>query len=349
MNILIDINHPAHIHYFRNFSSVMEHYGHSTLFVSRNKDIEHKLLELYDIPYLSRGKGSNGKIGKSLYMLYAFYKIYQIAKKFKPDIFLNFLHPYPSQVAKYLRKTSLVFSDSEHAKLHHQLTVPYATKIFTPECYNIDLGEKQQRFKGYMELAYLHPNYYKPDPGILNILGVKPSEKFVIVRFVSWQAVHDLGQGGLSLELKRKAVSELSKHARVFISAEGELPADLEKFRIKIPLNKMHDAIFYSSLFFGESGTMASEAAVLGTPAIFINSIRLGYLEDQESKYGLVFNFRHSQKEQENALEKAMEIVQEDNGRERYKKLRENLLSDCLDTTQFMVNEVLKYEKVATF
>ena len=345
MKILIDINHPAHVHYFRNFYSIMKAKGHEILFVSRNKEIEHRLLNLYHIPFVSRGKGQNGKISKFIYLVYADLKILLLALNFKPDLFLNFLHPYPSHVAKLLNKVSLVFSDSEHAKLHHQLTVPFATKVLTPSCYRIDLGKKHIRFNGYMELAYLHPNYFKPDPSILTILNVKEDDKFVIVRFVSWAAAHDFGHAGMSLVNKRKAVLELSKYATVFISSEGILPDDLEKYRIKIPFDKMHDALYYSALLFGESATMASEAAVLGTPSLFINSNGCGYTDEEESKYHLVNNFTESEEDQEKALQKALEIIQEKNGKEKYDTYRQSLLSDCIDTTAFMVNEVLKYEK----
>ncbi|MBK0401916.1 DUF354 domain-containing protein [Adhaeribacter sp. BT258] len=345
MKVLIDINHPAHVHYFRNFFKLMTQMGHEIMFVSRNKEIEHTLLDSYNIPYIDRGKGKNGKFSKFLYLLYADVKIWAIARKFKPDVFLNFLHPYPSQVANFLRKTSLVFSDTEHASLHHKLTVPYASKIFTPACYSLDLGKKQCRFNSYMEVAYLHPNYFKPDPAVLEMLGVKETEKFVIVRFVSWAAVHDFGQAGITMENKRRTVQELSRHAKVFISSEGELPEDLEKHRIRIPFHKMHDALYYSALLFGESGTMASEAAILGTPAIFLNSNRLGYLDEQEKKYALVFNFRESAQDQESAIQKALTIIQEENGKEKYRRQSQHLLDECIDTTQFMVNEVLKYDK----
>src|SRR5690554_1938305 len=191
MRIIIDINHPAHIHYFRNFFKIAKSEGHEVLFVSRNKEITHQLLDLYGIPYIGRGKGYDGKIGKFLYMLYADWLLFKIAKKFKPDLFLNFLHPYPSQVARLIGVPSFVFSDTEHARLHHKLTVPFATKIFTPACYRIDLGKKQHRFRSYMELCYLHPNYYTPNNDILSVLGIEGGERYAIVRFVSWGAVHD--------------------------------------------------------------------------------------------------------------------------------------------------------------
>lgn len=345
MKILIDINHPAHVHYFRNFYKIMTGRGHEIIVVSRNKEIEHKLLDYYQIPYINRGKGKEGKIGKFVYLAYADLKLLLISLKFRPDVYLNFLHPYPSQVAKLLGKTSLVFSDSEHAKLHHQLTVPFASKIFTPACYRIDLGQKHVRFKSYMELSYLHPNYFKPNPDILEYLGVKQGERYVIVRFVSWAAAHDFGHMGISMENKRKAVFEMAKLARVFISSEKELPEDLKPFQIKIPLHKIHDALYYSTLLFGESGTMTSEAAVLGTTAIFLNDNGLGYTDEEEKKYGLVYNFTESPEHQTDAIEKAIELLQNPNLKEENVQKRERLLRDTIDTTQFMIEQVGCFSK----
>lgn len=319
--------------------------GHDVFVVSRNKEMEHALLNLYGIPYITRGKGKSGYISKLLYLVYADAKLLWISKKHRIDLFLNFLHPYPSQVAKMLGKVSLVFGDTEHAKLHHKLTLPYATKIFTPGCYKTDLGVKQTRFKSYMELAYLHPKYFTPNPSVLKLLGVSETEKYVIVRFVSWQAVHDFGFSGLTLKNKIEAVDKLSRYAKIFISSEGPLPAHFEKYRLNIPFNKMHDVLYYSALSFGESGTMSSEAAVLGTPSVYINSNDLGYLNEQEHKYGLVYNFSNTEQDQKAAIDKALEILSvEDPKREFYKK-REQLLKDCIDTTEFMIEEVLKYNK----
>ena len=345
MKILIDINHPAHVHYFRNFHAIMTEMGHEILVVSRNKEIEHRLLHLYGIPFIDRGRGKAGKYSKLLYLVYADLKLLSIALKFKPDVFINFLHPYPSHVARLLGKVSLVFSDTEHAKLHHRLTVPFATKVLTPSCYRLDLGMKQVRFNSYMELSYLHPNYFQPDRGVLKLLKVDEGERFSIIRFVSWAAAHDFGHTGMSLENKRKAVTELSKHGRIFISSEGKLPDDLEKFRINIPLNKMHDALYYCSLLFGESATMASEAAVLGTPAIFIDNDGRGYTDEEESKYNLVSNFTESGADQERAVRRALDILTDENGKEKYRAMRNVLLADCIDTTRFMVDEVLSYDK----
>lgn len=341
MRIIIDINHPAHIHYFRNFFKIAKSKGHEVLFVSRDKEITHQLLDLYEIPYIKRGRGYDGKIGKFLYMLYADWLLFKIARKFKPDLFLNFLHPYPSQVARLMGKPSFVFSDTEHARLHHKLTVPFATKIFTPACYRIDLGSKQVKFDGYMELSYLHPNYFQPKVDVMKLLGIGPDERYVIVRFVSWAATHDFGHSGMSLENKRKAIKEMAQHAKVFITSEAELPHDLEPYRIHIPFDRIHDAIFYSQLLFGESATMASEAAILGTPAIYLDNDGRGYTDDLEKRYGLVHNYTESESDQLASINKAVELLTNTESKSNAMKSRNRLLKECIDTTKFMVDVTL--------
>ena len=46
----------------------------------------------------------------------------------------------------------------------------------------------------------------------------------------------------------------------------------------------------FCKLYVGEGGSMAAEAAILGTPAVYCNPLRCGYLLALERKYGLVHN-----------------------------------------------------------
>jgi len=82
MKILLDIGHPAHVHYFKNFIKIMEDKGHQFLITSRNKEIEHHLLKQYKIAFKSRGKGKNSLIGKAIHYFIAISVIYRHAKRF---------------------------------------------------------------------------------------------------------------------------------------------------------------------------------------------------------------------------------------------------------------------------
>jgi len=334
MRILIDIGHPAHVHYFRNFIKIMENKGHEFLIISRNKELEHYLLINYNIPFFDRGKGSKSVFIKLGYMLKADYLILKEALKFKPDLFLSFGSIYPAHVSFLLRKPHIAFDDTEHSTEQYKLYSPFTEVVLTPSCFNRDLGKKQIRFNGYMELCYLHPNYFKPDPSVLELLVVKKDEKYIIMRFVSWNASHDVGHSGLSLEIKRKAVKELSKYAKVFISSEGKLPEDLKKYQIKIPPERMHDALYYASMYFGESGTMASESAILGTPAINIatSALYIGVFADI-AKYDLMYVLPDENK----VLKKVIEIMQSVSSKKQAIKKRNQLILDKIDVTAFMV------------
>ncbi|MEA2015874.1 MAG: DUF354 domain-containing protein [Actinomycetota bacterium] len=347
MKILIDIGHPAHVHYFRNFIKIMEKKGHRFLIVSRDKEIEHYLLNSYNIPFIGRGKGGKSVFGKIIYLLKADYLIFKYALKFKPDIFLSFGSTYASHVTFLRRKQHIAFDDTEHAKLEHIMYKPFASVILTPSCFYKNLGKKQIRFNGYMELCYLHPNYFTPDPSILDLLGVKKGEKYVIMRFVSWSASHDIGHSGLSLEMKRKTVKEFSKHAKIFISSEGELPDDLKQYQIKIPPERMHDALAFATLLYGESSTMASECACLGTPAIFHDNNGRGYTDEEESKYRLVFNYSESLADQKISIQKGVELLNTPNLKQEWQKRRQKMLSDKIDVTAFMVWFIENYPESA--
>lgn len=342
MTILVDINHPAHVHYFKNCIKLLRQKGHQIVVTARDRYPVLQLLEAYEQDYYNRGKGSESLIGKLLYMPAANMKILKIAIKTKPDLFLSFGTPYPNQVAWLLRKPGINFQDTENARLMFAASLPFSRVYCTPHCFKRDLGKKHIRFNGYMELAYLHPDYFTPDETIYEYLGINKDEKYVVMRFVSWGASHDIGHKGISLEMKRKAVEQVSQFARVFISSEGDLPKDLKPYQIDIPPEKMHDALAYAALLYGESATMASECAVLGTPAIYLDNKGRGYTDEQEKKYGLVFNFTESIHHQEESLCKAIELLKTPNLREEWQKRRQKMLSETIDVTAFMVRLVLE-------
>jgi len=339
MKILIDIGHPAHVHYFKNFIKIMKERRHSFLITARDKEISQHLLNAYDIDYVSRGKGGSSFIDKALYLFKGDLILFKQAIRFKPDIFMSFASPYAAQVSKLLGKPHIAFDDTEHAKIEHFMYKPFTNVILNPECFNKNMGSKQIHFNGYMELCYLHPNYFQPNPSILDLLGVRENEKYMIMRFVSWNASHDIGHSGLTLEMKRKAVKELSKYAKVFISSEGEMPEDLQQYQIKIPPERMHDALAFATLFVGEGATMASECACMGTPAIYVNSLDVGYCTEEENLYNLIYGFRNSA----GVLEKAMELLNKPDLRTEWQNRRQKMLSDKMDVTAFTVWFVENY------
>ena len=67
MHIIIDINHPAHVHMFRCFAHEMIKRGHKVLFTIRDKEFEIRLLEAEGLPYVNLGRKRAGKISRVLF------------------------------------------------------------------------------------------------------------------------------------------------------------------------------------------------------------------------------------------------------------------------------------------
>ncbi|WP_094227389.1 DUF354 domain-containing protein [Methanolobus psychrotolerans] len=339
MKVLIDIGHPAHVHFYKNTIKELENRGHEVLVTARDKEVTVKLLKAYGIEHtvLSSMKQGKGNLIKE--WIIRDYKLLQISRKFKPDVLTGILNPPVAHVSWLLRKKSIIFNDTEHAIFAQKITYPFSDVICTPSCFNKSIGKKQVTYEGYHELAYLHPNYFTPNPDVLQDIGLTENDRFIIVRFVSWGASHDVGHHGIKNKLE--VLKELEKYAHVLITSEADLGPDFEKYKIKVSSEKLLDLLYYATIYIGEGGTTASEAAVLGTPAIFISSLSgtMGNFTELEDKYGMIFSF----KEEEAALSKAIEFLQKPYLKEEWKAKRNILLEEKIDVTEFMVKFVENY------
>lgn len=334
MRILIDIGHPAQVHYFKNFILKMNANGHNIFITARNRSIIHYLLKFYNFEFFDRGKGGSNLLQKVLYILIGDIKVLKVAIKTKPDIFLSFGSTYAAHVAFLMRKPHIAFDDTEHASLEQFLYVPFTEAIFTPKNFRKNFGVKQFFFDGSMDLCYLHPKYFKPDEKVLDYLGINNHDKFVFMRFVNWNASHDIGQKGVSVEYKILAVKRLSKVCRVFISSEGELPEELKKFEVNLPPEKMHDLLYYATLFWGESGSMATECCILGTTAIDIaTSALLVGVFDTFVESGLL----HIIPDSEMAILKAEELLKDKHLKINAQAIAAEIITKSIDVTSFMI------------
>ena len=336
MKIVVDIGHPAHVHLFKNFVWEMEKRGHKILITASKKEVSIRLLDAYGFDYIPMGSYGLSPVTKILNIPVMDLRMYKAVKDFKPDIFVGMGSARAAHISKLVRKYSITLEDTEPGTYQNKvLYAPFTDVILTPSCFKEDLGKKQIRYDGCHELAYLHPNYFTPNPAILDELGLSRDDTFIILRFVAWRSPHEVGKH--STINKKELVRELEKYGRVFITSEGELEKDLEKYKIKVSPEKLHDLLYYASLYVGEGSTTASECAVLGTHAIYVNTLRLGYTDEEEEKYNLVYNFSDEKTMEKQAFDKALELLENNNLREEGKRKREKLLKDKIDVTAFMV------------
>jgi predicted glycosyltransferase len=339
MRVLFDISHPAHVHFFKHMICELMGRGHETAIVARDKDVTHALLAHYGLEFISSGRsGHRHVVARFAELVQRDWALFRVARRFKPDVILT-RNPCGVQVARLVGARGIFDTDDGVAAgLHFRLARPFAHVITTPDCLPDDFGRKHVRYPGYKQMAYLHPDHFTPDPGVLERLGVAEGEPYSIVRFVAMTASHDTGHAGLGLGTKEAIIRRLDRHGRVFITSEAPLPERWEAYRAPIPPEWIHHALAFASLYIGDSQTMAAEAAVLGTPSLRCSSFagRLPHLNELQERYGLTAAFPPG--EADALLRQLDEWLAEPDLKARFAAGRERLLAEKCNVARWMVD-----------
>jgi predicted glycosyltransferase len=338
MKFLFDLNHPAHVHFFRNPIAMLREKGHEILVTSRVKEMAVPLLDEMGIEHvtLSALKG-NGVLGLARELLQRDAALLQVARRFRPNAMAAIGGTFVSHVGRLTGIPSLVFYDTENAKLQNAITYPFASRVIVPRCYSGWLPKGHTRYSGYHELSYLHPDYFVPDQTVAERNGYNAGRPNYFLRTVSWQANHDVFESGWTEALLRRLITWLSERGKVHVSSETNLPGDLARYAYKGKVSEVHHLLAYCRLFVGESATMASESAVLGVPAIYAANTGRGYTDEQENRYGLVKNLRQLDWDK---LRVVIDAVLSE-PRDTYLDRRKQLLAETVDVAAY-VTELLE-------
>ena len=343
MNILIDINHPAHVHLTRNAYKRLVGNGHKVLVVVKEIPSAMKLLDLYGIPYINIGKKDDELGKKGLDQLVFDKRLLNLVREHRIEIGVGSSINIP-HVSKLSKMKSIVLDDDddEVEPLFVKFGHPFTDVILSP----VDTPRKSKKtiyVHSYHELAYLHPNSFTPDPTVLTDAGVQEGEPYFILRFNAFKAHHDIGVVGLTIENKRRLVKYLSSKGKVFITTERDIDDEFKPYQLRVSPEKAHSLMYYATMLVGDSQTMTSEAAVLGTPAIRCNTFvgRIHYLEEEEHKYGLTYGFRPEQSEE--MFVKIDELLSMPNLKEEWQRRRQKMLSEKIDYAQFLAWFVENY------
>jgi hypothetical protein len=337
MNILIDINHPAHVHLLRNAYKILTDKGHQLFVAVKEIPSAMKLLDLYGIPYINIGKKDDALAKKGVDQLAFDRRLLKLVLQHQIVLgigsSINIAH-----VSRMSKMKSIILDDDddEVEPLFVKFGHPFADAILTPSAIQRK-SPKAVYVESYHELAYLHPNRFVPDPSVLHDAGVEEGETFFILRFNAFKAHHDVGEGGLSIENKRRLVELLQARGKVFITTERDIDDEFKPYQLTVSPEKAHSLMYYAKMFVGDSQTMTSEAAVLGTPAVKCNSFagRLAVPNELEQKYGLCYSFLPEQ--QEAFFAKIDELLAIPDLKGEWQQRRKNMLEEKMDYTSFLV------------
>ena len=141
MKIIVDIGHPGHVHFFKHFIWEMEKKGHEILITASDKDVTLSLLDGYGFDYTYTSKRYSG-IKLAYELLKRDIQMFKIARKFKPDIITGINNTIAAHISKITKAKSIIFTDTEHAKLANMITFPFSDVICTPSCFKKNIGKK---------------------------------------------------------------------------------------------------------------------------------------------------------------------------------------------------------------
>lgn len=270
MNILFELNHPKHYHQFKFVIEKLKLEGHKIVIIARNKDILLQLLTENKVDFIIFGKHKKNYLSKIFNTFSLIFNYIALMRKLKVDLVISKASFYGTFTAKLLGKKSIIFPDSEIVKVTNKFVVPLASKVITPENFTLNFGKKHFKIDGFFESCYLSPQVFQANSEVLEKSGIKPP--FALVRFIAWNANHDLNNHGFSENEKIKLIEFLSQKLNVYISSEGKLPESLHKYKLPSASKDIHHVLHFSNVYIGDSQSMATEAALLGTPSFRYNS-----------------------------------------------------------------------------
>ena len=286
---MIDILHPKHVHFFRSLVKRWQDHGHQVKITTRDKDITHRLLDIFGIPYVCLSKQKKG-LALASELLSRWAKFMVLLREFRPDITLSIGGITTSLPSRLLGIPNIALTDTETAELSNRIAFPFAGRILTPDWFTRDFGRRHFRYRSFHEWSYLHPHEFVPDPEIVRSEGIDPDYPYAVVRFVRWDAVHDQGERGFSARDASHLIRHLSKRMKVCLTSETMPPPELKEFAVEVRVDRMHHVMACSRLVVGESPSMCTEAVLMGVPSILASSWagKCGNMQILADKLGLM-------------------------------------------------------------
>ena len=335
MRVVFAVSTPHQAHLFRNTSMILQNRGDEVLFLARNYGYTADILRSYNLPFRIYSRTYSGLLGKVLELLISEVNGISLIGEFRPDVVVgDSLLGYPSLL---FRVPSISFVDGDYSSFYEiqYRTLNRSSIICTPYTFRTELGARQIRYPGFQQLAYLHPNRFRPDHGVLQTEGIGDKEAFSLIRFNAFDAIsHDLRYREYDWEVRRRVISLLQKSGRVLISSEGSLPVEFEHLKMKTNPSKIHSLLSYAKVVIAET-SIATEAAILGTPSVLIHpsvSSNLATNHLEMERFGLQRNFSNYQ----DALP-VIESIMKSDRRSFYSECHSRLLSNKIDVTPFVV------------
>lgn len=322
---MLDLCHPADVHFFRPVARKLKKEGHDVLITARDKDVLLPLCEEFKLEFTRVGGHHGSLAGKILDLVDRSWKLARLASKSKIDVLVGFGNPYVVVAGKLSRRPSFIITDTESMGPAKKLILS-ANSTLTPVWYESLEGHKHNQSFWFKESAYIGRT----------LPNVNLEQDYILIRKVAWGAAHDRKQKGFG-ELE-STVKDLQDYPIYLVTEEKDikdLPEGVQLFPLRP--GSLHSALAGAKLVISEGATTAAEAVLLGRPTIYISSLRPGYIIKLHSR-GLL-----------SIPEKEVDLSQELKSCLTFQKdsiaKLSDLQNDCVDIVAEVVNCIMEFSK----
>ncbi len=339
MKILVDLNHPVDVNFFKNAIRVWTAQHGCQVDIAlqpRGKMVAILQSELPGHPFKAMGTFQKTMARKLLMHAWRFPQFLNHVRRGRYDVVTSFGGIVVSHATWLLGKPSVIFDDDIEYGIGYWPYKPFATRLLLPAQVPAR-GRNIMRYRGFKELAYLHPHYFRPDPGALQEYGLAPSG-YIFVREVSkvsgnYAHLEAGGLAGVCARVREKGLA-------VVLSLEDKSLSD--QFApyctiLQEPVRDIYSLMHFARLTISSGDTMARESCLAGTPVVYTGG-RFMSVNTELVRKGIFFqpDAGHT------TMEMADMIIEQKIKEKTQEELRQALAGEWEDTTEVIVNNVLE-------
>lgn len=299
MRVWIDITNSPHVLFFEPIIADLKNEGHEVTVTTRDYAQTIPLLDAKGIDYLLVGRHQGrstlkkawGLVSRSARLVW-----FGLTHRF--DVAFGHNSNDVAVAARVLGIPQLLMFDYEHADLSHKLNCRMANSVMVPEFIPKDRitahGAKPENVRhlpGLKEHVYLS----RRTEGMREIrddLGVDMDEVFCVVRPPATMSAYHRFENDLFVGLMRH-LAETEGTRVLIVPRTAEQRAELQPLLPEQVMfaEKVYDGpalLQEADLVVSAGGTMNREAVVLGTPAYTIFAGRIGAVDEELIRRGLL-------------------------------------------------------------
>lgn len=313
MKVWIDISNAPHVRFFKDVIKYLEAEGEDVIVTARQFGDIHKLLEMYDIDFISVGKHGVSLYDKLRESTSRVYNLVDIINDEKVDVALSKHSIELPRISFGLGIPSLYVLDNEMALAANKLTLPLCDRIIAPS--SIDFWKLMKfgadpntiiPYEGTSEL--MHFKSFEYNDNVFEDLNLNLTHpKTILMRPEPSLASY------LDVDCRKSVLSpivdELKNVANILIlprfKEQAEIFEGIENVSILKPPVDTSSIIKKCDLVVGAGGTMNRESAILQTPVISCYPGETLSVDQYYVDKGLMFRSHDT----EEVIQKALEFI----------------------------------------